>query len=109
MNQEIKKQWVSSLRSGEYEQGTDCLEKDGKFCCLGVLCDLAARAGVVERKKKYGMGSYDNNEYVLPQVVVEWADLSSEDPEIGRGETLSNLNDAGHDFKLLADIIESIL
>ena len=37
MNENAKK-WVAALRSGEYKQGKDCLEKDGKNCCLGVAC-----------------------------------------------------------------------
>ena len=35
-----QKQWIAALRSGAYEQGTEWLEKDGKFCCLGVACNL---------------------------------------------------------------------
>lgn len=38
--------WVEALRSGEYEQGKGYLrvtDEDGqdKFCCLGVLCEVA--------------------------------------------------------------------
>jgi len=33
--------WLSTLRSGKYEQTTAKLVDDGKFCCLGVLCDMA--------------------------------------------------------------------
>lgn len=44
--------WVKALRSGEYKQGYGYLHykrggKD-KFCCLGVLCDLAVKNGVIE-------------------------------------------------------------
>lgn len=42
MDPELKKRWVEALRSGEYEQGTGHLRtKDEKFCCLGVLGDVA--------------------------------------------------------------------
>lgn len=34
------KAWADALESGNYEQGTDWLEKDGKLCCLGVACRL---------------------------------------------------------------------
>jgi len=44
---EIKAQWVAALRSGEYVKGRNHLQKDGKFCCLGVLCELAVKAGIV--------------------------------------------------------------
>lgn len=37
MNADVKKKWTDALRSGQYEQGHVNLEKDGKFCALGVL------------------------------------------------------------------------
>jgi hypothetical protein len=37
---EVREKWVAALRSGEYTQGTRALNRDGKFCCLGILCDL---------------------------------------------------------------------
>lgn len=37
MDSKIKEQWVAALRSGKYKQGTGYLNRDGKFCCLGVL------------------------------------------------------------------------
>ena len=50
MNKEVKQQWVAALRSGEYKQGKNALRRqyegeDAEFCCLGVLCDLAVKAG----------------------------------------------------------------
>jgi hypothetical protein len=30
--------WLDALRSGKYEQTTGQLERDGKYCCLGVYC-----------------------------------------------------------------------
>ena len=40
MNPEIKAKWIEALRSGKYEQGQGKLNKNGKFCCLGVLCEV---------------------------------------------------------------------
>lgn len=38
---DLQKEWVAALRSGEYEQGKIHLRSsDGKYCCLGVLCDV---------------------------------------------------------------------
>jgi hypothetical protein len=49
MKQEIRDEWVNALESGEYKQTDMRLRDDeGKMCCLGVLCDLAAKAGVGE-------------------------------------------------------------
>ena len=52
MKQEIKQQWITALRSGNYPQGRGYLRRiddDGKegYCCLGVLCELAVNAGVI--------------------------------------------------------------
>lgn len=52
---EIKAEWVTRLRSGRYTQGSGRLKTvtrvDGKevtatYCCLGVLCEIAAEQGV---------------------------------------------------------------
>lgn len=40
LDPKLKAEWVAALRSGKYEQGTSFLNRDNKFCCLGVLCDL---------------------------------------------------------------------
>ena len=39
MNQELKKDWIAKLRSGDYKQGTCTLysEYANAYCCLGVL------------------------------------------------------------------------
>lgn len=58
MDERIKLDWLDALRSGEIHQGSGKLHtatKNGdgterhEFCCLGVLCELAVAAGVVER------------------------------------------------------------
>jgi hypothetical protein len=42
MNKQLIQHWVKTLRSGEYQQGSTVLRTiDDKFCCLGVLCDIA--------------------------------------------------------------------
>ena len=48
MNPEVKAKWLDALRSGRYRQGVGGLLTEGKFCCLGVLCDLAVKEGVGE-------------------------------------------------------------
>lgn len=39
-----KEVWLTALRSGEYEQATGYLREGDAFCCLGVACDLYAKA-----------------------------------------------------------------
>ena len=40
MKREIRDRWTAALRSGEYEQGAGRFEDEGRYCCLGVLCDV---------------------------------------------------------------------
>ena len=32
--------WVAALRSGKYQQGVGSLNRNEKYCCLGVLADI---------------------------------------------------------------------
>lgn len=124
MNPEIKAQWLSALRSGEYEQGRGQLKNDGKYCCLGVLCDLAEKAGVVRSELELATGDTafgaddefrDGNpsSSALPQSVQEWAGLHAEVPSVVFAddyEPLPYLNDScGLNFTRLADLIEESL
>jgi hypothetical protein len=56
----IVKQWVEALRSGQYEQGKGNLNKNGKFCCLGVLCEL------LELEKGFDESGEGKTIYILP-------------------------------------------
>lgn len=40
--------WADALESGEYEQGYQRLRTDDKYCCLGVLADIAIKRNVIE-------------------------------------------------------------
>lgn len=40
MTPEVKNKWTEALRSEKYEQGNGRLYNNGKYCCLGVLCDV---------------------------------------------------------------------
>ena len=117
MNANVRASWVEALRSGAYRQGTDALRQrkdDGidSFCCLGVLCDLAERAGVVTHYQDEYLHLYgaEANGGSLPDEVIEWAGLDSPDPSIeydGSMPDLSELNDHYQlSFKRLADLIE---
>lgn len=55
MKPEIKDEWVKRLVSGIYPQGVSFLNSMGadrvrRFCCLGVLCEMAVEDGVVLRE-----------------------------------------------------------
>jgi hypothetical protein len=87
----VIKQWVAALRSGKYKKGTGQLAVpvDKKYCCLGVLCELAIKAKVVN--------TYAAGEGGLPFPVQEWAGLRTSDPII-KGHELSVWND-GYEYK----------
>jgi len=116
MDSDIKAQWLQALRSGEYEQTSGALEHGGKFCCLGVLCDLAVKAGVTERSQEadgpvvYGTADgEDTSAGILPDGVKEWSGLPQRNPifiEDGNVESLAAKNDMGYSFAQIADLIE---
>lgn len=127
MNTEIKNKWVTALRSGEYKQARGSLVavEDGErgYCCLGVLCQLAADEGVCEvTGTMFHTGEADyyspnTSETVLPNSVMDWSGLNSFDPCVtfqGEASThqvsLSALNDNRQlSFSQIADLIEEQL
>lgn len=62
MPKEVRDRWVGGLRSGEYEQGVGQFEAEGKFCCLGVLCDVMGQPVRLEETEKYR--GTDNEQFV---------------------------------------------
>lgn len=110
MNEKIKKQWVKALTSGKYTQGINKLrygnQNGTKHCCLGVLTDLAVKAGVCGERVAY-------SDKVLCDEVVEWAGLDGSNPECGElseygfiHSSLSTLNDKElYNFKQIAEVI----
>jgi hypothetical protein len=144
MNPEIKAEWVAALRSGQYVQGTRQLRVVGAdgfttFCCLGVLCDLAAKRGLgawggldfdaapaIEQPwVDENSASPNSNNLVLPGAVAKWAGFSIEPDEVefdpvvqiaGRSSRVSIHNDGGDSaevpartFAEIADAIEAQL
>lgn len=115
MNQDIKKRWVEALRSGKYKQTRGALKDDQGFCCLGVLCDLAAQDGIGkwEGVKLDGFHDGDNCTWSLPtQKVVHWAGIISTNPKVFMPATnseLSFINDEGMSFEGIAKLIEEQL
>jgi len=133
MNQEIKARWTAALRSGEYQQGKGVLRKNGKLCCLGVLCELAVKDGVITSAISYPDDDYSFTEYGefgeelnLPLAVMGWAGLDSSNPEVDlssapegvifkpggnvsstESPSLAGINDSGTPFAVIADVIDA--
>lgn len=119
MKLDIKRKWIEALRSGEYVQGGGALrDSDNRFCCLGVLCDLAFKEEIVsfwrdDRGANYGRPDEPANRSTgfLPPSVQEWAGLDNDGTVLWNGEpwNLSSLNDNDHTFAEIADLIEEQL
>jgi hypothetical protein len=103
-------QWADALESGKYPQGKFALNRGGKFCCLGVLSDVAADEGIVTRKEMAnGRTAYNREEFVLTHTVREWAGMQGGYDGDVRVEainrTLMGLNDKGTSFPEIATVI----
>jgi len=124
MNLELIREWVEALRSGKYEQGRLALRsKDDKYCCLGVLCDIAKDRLSLEWTLKGRYYIESNNCTILPSSLLELLgiggylgsisiDATKLSPEYGIPKnstfiTLVELNDYYKlSFTQIADILE---
>jgi hypothetical protein len=111
-NMRNMRKWVSALRSGKYKQGQCALRYRGRFCVLGVACDVS---GLGEwRGRDFDLDEYavrdgDASPVVMPLEVADWYGVASSPAvKTTRGcEFLTTLNDAfGLTFSELADAIE---
>lgn len=123
MDAAIKKKWIRALRSGKYKQGKNALRIGDKHCCLGVLCELAFKAGAVQRTEQihgrtssfsYGGDYLEPFGSMLPESVMEWAGLDNTagvewEDDNGDVESLITLNDGGKTFKEIAKVINEKL
>lgn len=109
MDAKIKEKWVSALRSGEYTQGRNRLRDNNSFCCLGVLCDLAAEenVGTWNELDQFCIDDKYFTSAVLfpPEAVTQnWAGFSNSDMELV--SYLAENNDQGFSFTTIAEYIE---
>lgn len=123
MDETIKAEWVAALRSGNYYQVHGQLAvrqgNSHSFCCLGVLCDILHRKGMIDRVERvehqevsiYYDAGHGKEGSILPNGVPELVGLSTTSPAAkvnGRKELLIDLNDRdGWSFSQIADIIEA--
>jgi len=120
----VKELWVNALRSGQYRKCKEVLRYDGKFCALGVLCDLHAKAterpsnwkrGIDDRDLYTYIGNIGNEYYTyIPLAVVRWSGLNDDNPVLNErtAKTVTEYNDDeshGYSFKAIADLIEKNL
>lgn len=120
MNNEIKKEWVTALRSGNYKQGKSHLRNlDDSYCCAGVLCDILVRKGSGEWKRDSSESyyTYEGSGYSLTGEVLEKVEILGMKQDLmcdmngSRGRhSIYYMNDnLDLNFSEIADIIEEQL
>ena len=118
MKKEVKQLWLKALLSGEFKQCKGYLEKDGRYCALGVLSLLAMLDGQCTYKKEERVGMYDNRKFTLSFNTRVWAGVKNFlEPEAGvlkiryqgKDTSIQELNDKGMSFRKLARIIDECL
>lgn len=105
---EVIQRWIKALRSGKYKQGKYKLRShENTFCCLGVLCDLAAKDGG-PKWQFHGEEGYEYHER-SGSLFLKLEAFLFRDAPIGQMD-LIKLND-GHNrnFEQIANIIEKKL
>lgn len=104
-DQKLAKAWLTSLRSGGYEQAQGKLRKshDGvrSYCCLGVLCDVIDPLSW--DNDRYRLTGFGNENYP-PDEMVQKVGLT-----VMQSRDLANLNDADKTFSEIADKAEEFI
>ena len=121
----IKNEWIPALRSGEFAQTAHRLATHGRYCCLGVACELRARAGKLPKSQgsnntRYGMngntdtlpvemrtffGDEEDGDFKINLLPLQYKLMP--DFRIMGGKFLSSLNDWNHStFDEIADLLE---
>jgi hypothetical protein len=99
---------LKALRSGEYKQGFQTLQDDDRYCCLGVMCDVYARATGMELVRDEDRGYLYGGDLSGQEGVMAWVGLKSCDGHSTDHDTLIEMNDEnGKTFSEIADFIES--
>jgi hypothetical protein len=118
MNPEIKAKWVAALRSGEYQQGKAHLQTgDGKFCCLGVLCDLYRKETghgywtTYYNDKAFNLPGESTSPYYPPLEINKWVERETNWVKVsitinGLSRPIAEHNDGGATFTQIADALE---
>jgi hypothetical protein len=115
--EEIRKRrarWAQALASGDYPQGKSKLLKNGKYCCLGVACEVfKTDLNIHSFPEKNRWTNYeestafeingDKSTLTLPDVLRRYLGLS-----VGAQNVLITLNDAGMSFLTIASVITEL-
>lgn len=95
--------WCQALESGRYKQGRMHLRHAGRFCCMGVGCD-------VSNLSTWSGTSYDGTTLHLPDSVMKFYGMTFMNPVVivgdeGPDAAVGFLNDTGYTFPEIAAAI----
>jgi hypothetical protein len=108
MDAELKAKWVEALRSGKYQQLTPGGLREGdRFCCLGVLCDIAAPSGWTLHRFAPNCAPALFHTYGSGYLRMTGLQVLGLTP--AQQASLADMNDAGVPFAMIADKIERAL
>lgn len=111
MKREVLNDWLTALRSGNYDQGEHRLCRNNKFCCLGVFLEVIKEPYETTNYSGSDIRLYDEtNDSAVPYKVRMKHKFYSGVGDSLKNEYLSlaNLNDYERlSFCEIADIIET--
>lgn len=106
MTPELRERWAQALEGGAYQQGQERLRRRERFCCLGVLCDIAGGGKwkeTVDGNYFYVRGRSRDNQ-MLPMSVQKSVGLLP-----STAGWLAGMNDEGRTFGEIAAYIRANL
>ena len=110
--QQLIPKWLAALRSGTYQQGEGRLNSHGKYCCLGVLCEIQGFAFHTKELESDSFYCHDNiqwyNEETSP-TNNRSSSLIQELDSLLNFNDLATRNDNGATFLTIADRIEFVI
>lgn len=109
MKKAIKQTWLKALQSGDYAQGTNYLCEQGdteqRFCCLGVLINESEGFDELPRIRPDDLfcseTAYQDDSNTFPSSQF----LQSVGLEEELAYELAEMNDSGHTFEQIAQLI----
>lgn len=105
-----QEKWLQALESGNYAQGKEFLCDAGKYCCLGVACEIFSeypKQVSKRRHKRKFLCEWNGHFATAPRGVVDALQLfsASGSPNDPFMHSLTTLNDAGYSFSEIAQIV----
>jgi len=108
---QTRREWILSLRSGDYPQTTGRLQDPEGYCCLGVLAEMTIEPAWQPCENN---DPSDDLYYLIPAAdgLNPWIEMPP--PEVldsvgiseGVAEEFADFNDSGYNFQQMAAVLE---